>query len=251
MVIRHFGDQGAAVVRRDQRKRSALRHRPKHTHRHRPRHSTSLHLTVTSPSPSAVTTRGGGGGGDFLLIESEGGGGVDDDFLKFSLRNDRNWTDSLRSGNQAYSSVLVAFMAAIFVFITVATTVSLAAFCRKRNAVFALQKSQQEDLEDCEMEEFHTEVEETQSDIFEELDSRQPQQQQQQPHRSCSSNRLSSRDRMYRAAADSWADFLQRSASNFRLAMTSKDGTQVGLRNCKSETLRCTSYQLIQHSASN
>ena len=58
------------------------------------------------------------------------------------------------------SSTAVVLIAGVFFCITLAVTISLAIFCRKRNSVFAFQKSEQEDYEEDEREEADEEEEE-------------------------------------------------------------------------------------------
>jgi hypothetical protein len=73
----------------------------------------------------------------------------------------------IQHGGHSLSFTVVIVIASIFLFVTIAVTMALVVFCRKRNAVFAFQKSEQEDYPDYEMEEMETDVEyntETDSD---------------------------------------------------------------------------------------
>jgi len=60
---------------------------------------------------------------------------------------------------EPHSFITVVIIASIFLFSTMTITASLAVFCRKKNSVFVLQKCEQEDKEDIEMDEVDTDTE--------------------------------------------------------------------------------------------
>lgn len=245
-----YGNRHAVETKAQSRQKL---HHTQHGRQHRIRHSGSLHQYATDAGslflPNDTSERLGdlatlrrtnshlSRGMVSVLFELDESAGV--------FGNSMNDTaDTARYANQAYSSALVILMAAIFVFITVTTTAFLSAFCWKRNSVFVLQKSQQEDLEDCEMEEFHTEEVAEQdlggSDGSEVDDSKLP--------LCCSSSSAQlSRDRMYQTGH--WTKFLRRSRSQLLMLFSRQNPT--GVRQSRSETFRTSVYKQIQHSVSN
>ena len=91
---------------------------------------------------------------------------ADNHFLKKS----RMLTDLMKPIDQPDSLNTVFVIGGIFLFLTISITGAVAVFCRKRNTVFALQKSEQEDVDDIdyELDEFDdssTEYEESECDI--------------------------------------------------------------------------------------
>src|SRR6218665_338998 len=67
--------------------------------------------------------------------------------------------DLIRHSTKVYSLTTVAIIAGIFVVVTVATAAIVALFWCKRNSVFAFKGNESEELDECEMEEFDTDVE--------------------------------------------------------------------------------------------
>ena len=65
---------------------------------------------------------------------------------------------------QAQSFTMVVVVTSIFFFCTIMLTAALIVFCKKRNSVFALQKSDQDTDPDYEMDEYNTDVEFTETD---------------------------------------------------------------------------------------
>jgi len=63
-----------------------------------------------------------------------------------------------RQVSRVQSFTTVAAIAGIFVFITVVTTAIVAVFCCKKNTVFALPKSEQDDYEEFELDDICSEV---------------------------------------------------------------------------------------------
>ncbi|ELT88149.1 hypothetical protein CAPTEDRAFT_195379 [Capitella teleta] len=97
---------------------------------------------------------------------------ADNDFLKKTgvMR------DMQVQPGHSQSFTVVVVIASLFLFVTMAITMALVVFCRKRNSVFAFQKSEQEDYPDYEMEEMETDVEYTETDSDTETSSLRKQQ---------------------------------------------------------------------------
>lgn len=224
-----------------------------HGRQHRIRHSGSLHQHATDAGSLFLSYDVLEPPGDVATLRNSSRLSGDmpsalvgpDEAPVVFVSSTNNTADTSRYANQAYSSALVILMASIFVFITVTTTAFLSAFCWKRNSVFVLQKSQQEDLEDCEMEEFHTEevAEQDIGDSDEMDDSKLP--------LCCSSSpseTRSSRERTY--PPGHWTKFLLLRSRSQLLLLFSRQNT-LGVRQSRSETFRSSMYRQIQHSASN
>ncbi|KAK2161461.1 hypothetical protein LSH36_116g04011 [Paralvinella palmiformis] len=93
---------------------------------------------------------------------------ADNDFLKKS----RMLTEMLSHPVKHHSFTTVLVIASIFLFFTITITIAIIVFCRKKNSVFALQKSEQEDEEgDYELDELNTDIEFTETDVESEYDN--------------------------------------------------------------------------------
>lgn len=88
------------------------------------------------------------------------------------LKKTRVLADMMANGVKSQSFTTVIVIASIFLFITLSITAAVVVFCRKRNMVFSLQKSEQDTEIDYEMDEFNTDMEYTETDFESETDSR-------------------------------------------------------------------------------
>ena len=82
----------------------------------------------------------------------------------YFFKKTRILTDMMGDKTQAQSFTMVIIIASIFFFCTVALTAALIVFCKKRNSVFVLQKSDQDTDPDYEMDEYNTDMEFTETD---------------------------------------------------------------------------------------
>ena len=88
----------------------------------------------------------------------------------YFFKKTRILTDMMGDKTQAQSFTMVVVIASIFFFCTIALTAALVVFCKKRNSVFALQKSEQDTDPDYEMDEYNTDMEFTETDYDSETD---------------------------------------------------------------------------------
>ena len=82
----------------------------------------------------------------------------------YFFKKTRILTDMMGERTQAQSFTMVVVVTSIFFFCTIMLTAALIVFCKKRNSVFALQKSEQDTDADYEMDEYNTDVEFTETD---------------------------------------------------------------------------------------
>lgn len=87
------------------------------------------------------------------------------------LKKSRILTDMMHARVEPHSFTTVVVLASIFLFVTLTVTAAVVVFCRKRNSVFALQKSEQEDEPELELEDLHTDMDYTETDFESEVDT--------------------------------------------------------------------------------
>ncbi len=87
------------------------------------------------------------------------------------LKKSRILTDLIGKTVKGHSFTTVVVIASIFLFLTMTITAAVVVFCRKRNTVFALQKSEQETDIEYELEELNTDIEYTETEFESETDS--------------------------------------------------------------------------------
>ena len=91
------------------------------------------------------------------------------------LKKSKIMTDLVNpSSVRAQSFTTVVVIASIFLFLTMTITAAVVVFCRKRNSVFAFQKSEQEDAADYELDDINTDVEYTETEFESETESIRP-----------------------------------------------------------------------------
>ena len=81
------------------------------------------------------------------------------------LKKSRILTDMFTAKAQPHSFTTVVVLASIFLFVTLSITAAVVVFCRKRNSVFALQKSEQEEEGELELDDLPTDFEYTETEI--------------------------------------------------------------------------------------
>ena len=84
------------------------------------------------------------------------------------LSKTRLLADMMDHPIKRHSFTTVMVIAGLFLFVTMAVTTAVLVFCRKRNSIFALQKSEQEDME---LEDYNTDLELTETDFDSENES--------------------------------------------------------------------------------
>ncbi|CAD5111773.1 unnamed protein product [Dimorphilus gyrociliatus] len=65
-------------------------------------------------------------------------------------------TSLVRKGTESHSLTMVIVVASVLLFVTISITAAVIVFCKKRNAVFALQKAEQEDEAEYELDDINT-----------------------------------------------------------------------------------------------
>lgn len=86
------------------------------------------------------------------------------------MKKSRMLSDMMERKVRAQSFTTVVVIASIFLFFTLSITVAVVVFCRKKNSVFALQQSEQDDA-DLEMEELNSDGEMTDTEFESEMDN--------------------------------------------------------------------------------
>lgn len=90
------------------------------------------------------------------------------------LKKSRIMTDLTNPSVRTQSFTTVVVISSIFLFLTMTITAAVVVFCRKRNTVFAFQKSEQTDEADYEMDDMNTDIEYTETEFESETDSVKP-----------------------------------------------------------------------------
>ncbi len=87
------------------------------------------------------------------------------------LKKTRILTDIMDHTVRSHSFTTVVVIASLFLFLTLTITAAVVVFCRKKNSVFALQKSEQEDDGEYELDDMITDIEYTETDFESETES--------------------------------------------------------------------------------